>query len=254
MGNEVTLRTVRVPDQFATLFARAEEVVSQYFLRRREDPECGTIEIFGERYLLLRAAALSVEFFALVRDLYGPERRDEADDFSRNLLFDLAHAVGRSDARRFHDRMNLTDPIERLAAGPVHFSHTGWAFVDILPESAPTPDEDYLLIYDHPYSFEADAWVAAGQHADFPVCIMNSGYSSGWCEESFGLQLVASEVLCRARGDDACRFIMGPPSRLESLLQQYIQNQPHLARHIQDCQIPDFFARKRMRGRAPTSA
>ena len=32
---------------------------------------------------------------------------------------------------------------------------------------------------------------------------MNAGYSSGWCEESFGVTAVASEIMCRARGDDA---------------------------------------------------
>jgi len=239
-------KTVRVPDDLAPLFAKAEELVSSYFRQRRDDPERGTIEIFGERYLLLRAGSLSVEFFGLVRDLYGPERRAEADDFARNLLFDLAHAIGRSDARRFHTRMNLEDPVERLTAGPVHFAHAGWAFVDIFPESRPVPDESYYLVYDHPYSFEAGAWIAAGREADFPVCIMNSGYSSGWCQESFGVRLVASEVLCRARGDEACRFIMAHPDRIEGFVERYIEHQPGLEHLIRGYQIPDFFARKRM--------
>jgi signal transduction histidine kinase/CheY-like chemotaxis protein len=240
------LRTVSAPDELVPLFARAEELVSSYFEERRDDPERGTIEIFGERYLLIRAASLSVEFFSLVRDLYGEGRHAEADAFARNLLFDLAHAVGRSDARRFHERMKLEDPIERLTAGPVHFSHTGWAFVDIFPESNPVPNESYYLIYDHPYSFEAGAWLAAEQAADFPACIMNSGYSSGWCQESFGVRLVASEVLCRARGDDECRFIMAHPDRIEGFVERYIEHQPHLAGRIRGYQIPDFFARKRM--------
>jgi len=49
------------------------------------------------------------------------------------------------------------NPTEGLSAGPIHFSHTGWAFVDISAESKPTADENYYLIYDHPFSFEADA-------------------------------------------------------------------------------------------------
>ncbi|MCP4675788.1 MAG: response regulator [Deltaproteobacteria bacterium] len=243
---EEKVKTVRVPDEFVDLFARAEKIVSSYFGQRRDDPERGAIEISGERYLLVRAASMSVEFFSLVRDLYGLEKEDEADDFARNLLFDLAHAIGRSDARRFHERMNLENPIERLAAGPVHFSHTGWAFVEILPESRPAPDESYYLIYNHPSSFEADAWVADGREVDFPVCIMNSGYSSGWCQESYGVRLVSSELLCRARGDETCRFIMAHPERIEGFLERYIKDAPHLARRIHGYQIPDFFARKRM--------
>ena len=39
------------------LFAAAEEVVSRFFSERIDDPGHGTIEIRGERYVLLRAAA-----------------------------------------------------------------------------------------------------------------------------------------------------------------------------------------------------
>jgi signal transduction histidine kinase/CheY-like chemotaxis protein len=240
------LRTVRVPDGLAPVFARAEEAVAGYFRRRVDDPERGTIEIDGERYLLLRAASLSVEFFGLVRDLFGPGNREQADDFSRNLLFDLSHALGRSDARRFHERMELVDPVERLAAGPVHFSHTGWAFVDLLPESRPVPGADYFLVFDHPYSFEAEAWLGGGDSAGFPVCIMNSGYSSGWCQESFGQPLVSAEILCRARGDDVCRFVMAPPERIEELVDRAVRETPHLVGGARSCKIPDFFSRKRM--------
>jgi signal transduction histidine kinase len=238
------LKTVKVPPEMAPLFRTAEEVVSRYFAQRAERPEEGTIEINGQRYVLVRAAALSVEFFSLVADLYGPGREPEAEEFARNLLFDLAHAVGRSDARNFHRTMGLEDPIAKLSAGPVHFAHTGWAFVDIFPESRPSPDEDFYLIYDHPYSFESDAWRQAERSPEHPACIMNAGYSSGWCEESFGVTLVASEILCRATGDDCCRFIMAHPSRIDARVRDYVAARPQLAaRHYQ---IPDFFSRKRL--------
>jgi two-component system, cell cycle sensor histidine kinase and response regulator CckA len=239
------IRTVQVPDHLAAAFAKAEAAVSGYFGERRHDPAHGTIEVLNDRYVLVRAASLSVEFFSFVRDMYGPERAAEADLFARNLLFDLAHAIGRSDARTFHERMHLVDPHERLAAGPVHFAHTGWALVDILPGSRPRPDDDFYLIYDHPYSFEADAWLASGTHSDFPVCMMNAGYSSGWCEQSYGVRLVACEMLCRARGDEACRFIMGHPDRIEGYLELYGRDDPRLARPGA-YEIPDLFARKRM--------
>ena len=119
-------QTVRVPEGLAPLFVAAEEVVSRYFSMREDRPTEGSIEIFGERYILVRAASLSVEFFELVRDLYGSEREGEADEFARNILFDLAHSIGKSDALDFHAKMGLKDPIERLSAGPVHFAYTGW--------------------------------------------------------------------------------------------------------------------------------
>jgi signal transduction histidine kinase/ActR/RegA family two-component response regulator len=227
------------------VFSAAEDVVARYFAEWVHRPERGTIEIAGERYVLVRAASLSVEFVSLVRSLFGEGREAEADEFARNILFDLAHAIGKSDARNFHIKMKLDDPVARLSAGPVHFAYSGWALVDISPESRAEPSEDYALVYDHPESFESSAWLAAGRSTAFPACVMSSGYSSGWCEESFGITLVASEILCRARGDDACRFVMAPPSRIEEVVERYKTSRPQIAARIQGHQIPDFFARKR---------
>jgi two-component system, cell cycle sensor histidine kinase and response regulator CckA len=238
-------KTVVVPRELEPACARAEEVVSRFFAWR-VDPEQGLIELSGERYVLVRAASLSIQFFALVRELYGAGREQEADRFARNLLFDLAHAVGKADAQTFHAKMNLADPISRLSAGPVHFAHTGWASVVLHAESRATLDESqFRLIYDHPSSFESDAWARAGEQRDFPVCIMSAGYSSGWSEESFGMELVASEVLCRARGDAHCRFVMAPPSRIEEIIERYIDTLPGVRSPKSHYEIPNFFARKR---------
>jgi two-component system, cell cycle sensor histidine kinase and response regulator CckA len=239
------VKTVSVPAPMQGLFDAAEQVVARYFGALNRDPAHGTIEIQGERYVLVRAAALSVEFFDLVRTLYGPERAGEADEFARAILYDLAHAIGKADARRFHERMDLKDPIARLSAGPVHFAHAGWANVAISPESRPALDESFCLYYDHPYSFESDAWVRAGRASDFPVCIMNAGYSSGWCEESFGLDLVGAEILCRGKGDEACRFVMAPPVQIESQIASYLAAHPELGERAASFRIPDFFVRKR---------
>ena len=242
----MALRTVRVPPPMEPLFARAEEVVSNYFARRLDEPEQGTIEIFDQRYLLVRGASLSVEFFGVVRDMFGEGRASEADEFSRNILFDLAHAMGKADARNFHEKMGLDDPIARLSAGPVHFSHAGWAYVDISETSNPVSGPDYYLLYDHPFSFESDAWMRSGQHSESPVCIMNAGYSSGWCEESFGLRLIAAEIMCRAKGDECCRFIMTPPEQLEGRIVEYAAEASESGARIGDYTLPDLFARKRL--------
>src|SRR5690606_26670921 len=108
-----------------------------------------------------------------------------------------------------------------LSHGPVHFAYTGWALVDIKPSSTPVPSDDYCLVYDHPYSFEAASWLRAGRHSEGPVCIMNAGYSSGWCESSFGLELTAIEVSCKARGDATCSFVMAPPHRIAARVREH---------------------------------
>jgi PAS domain S-box-containing protein len=222
------LDTVAVPEQFEPIFQKAQDYVKRYFSEKKEDASKGKIEIFGQRYILVRAASMSVDFFDTLKGMFKDWGEEKASEMARNLLFDVAHAIGRMDARNFHQRMGLQDPIEKLSAGPIHFSHTGWAFVDIFAESKPTTDENYYLIYDHPFSFEADAWEKSGKKSNSCVCTMNAGYSSGWCEESFGIPLVASEIMCKARGDSACRFIMAHPSRIAQYLQAYLRSHPEI--------------------------
>lgn len=247
-GREVSgmLDTVNVPDEFEPVFQKAQEYVGKYFKEKTEDPSKGTIEMLGERYILVRAGSMSVDFFETVRNLYKDAGEEEAVSVARSLLFDISHAIGKMDARNFHKKMGLENPIEKLSAGPIHFSHSGWAFVDIFPQSKPSPDENYYLIYDHPFSFESDAWQKAGKKPDFPVCIMSAGYSSGWCEESFGIPLVASEILCRAKGDDCCRFIMAQPSKIEHYIQEYLKKEPEIGKRVATYKIPGFFERKQM--------
>lgn len=246
-GTDGRLTTVRVPALFEAPFLRAQDYVRRYFADRVENPDAATISIAGERYVLLRAASLSVEFIELVMKLYQDQGEVEARSVANNLLFDLAHALGRADAQAFQAKMGVTDPIERLSAGPIHFAFSGMAFVDISPESRPSPDEDYFLIYDHPFSFESHSWLAKNKRSEAPVCVMNAGYSSGWCEESFGLRLVAVEIECCASGGDHCRFIMAPPSRIEGHLARFPPRKtdssaaPHAAPVV-----PEFFQRKRL--------
>jgi signal transduction histidine kinase len=241
-----------VPAPVEPVFARAQQHVARYFRDKREDPEVGTISISGERYILLRAASMSVEFFDLVTSLYEDKGPQAARGVASNLLFDLAHAIGKADARAFQQRLGLKDPIEKLSAGPIHFSYSGWAFVDIFPESRPSADENYFLIYDHPFSFESDAWIKRGRGSELPVCVMNAGYSSGWCEESFGLPLVAVEIECLAAGGKHCRFIMAPPSRIEEHLARLAGDGAGRAsrrrpvRPSGPISIPEFFQRKRL--------
>lgn len=239
----VTGETVRVPEQFKPIFDVAQETVRKFFSLARTDPTHATIEVSGERYVLLRASSLSVDFLTTVKNLYSDYGEDEAFAIGRSFLFDISHVIGMEDAKNFQKKMGVTDPIAKLSAGPVHFAYSGWAFVEIDPESTPTPTEDFFLKYNHPFSFEADSWLKAGQRSKYPVCIMSSGYSSGWCEESFGMPLTAIELTCKAAGHDKCSFIMAPPHKIEE----------HLGRHVNDrmsshisLNIPSFFERKRV--------
>jgi len=234
--------TVSVPDEFVELFAQTQQHVARYFADKTFAPDRGTVEISGQRYMLVRAASMSVEFYDMVRSIYGEEA--EAASVAHSLLFDVAHAMGLADAHAFAERTGLRDQMTRLAAGPMLFANAGWASVDLSPESVASLDGEYLMVYDHPYSFESDSWLKAGRSSDEPVCVMNAGYSSGWCEYGLGRPLVAVEILCRARGDDACRFVMSPPGRLEGHVEAYAQRHPEVAARIAKVATPGFFSKR----------
>lgn len=237
--------TVRVPDGIKPLFDEAQKIVGEYFRNLKMDPTRGTIEINEQRYVLVRASALSNDFLNTIQHLYADRGEKEALSIGKNFLFDIAHVIGMNDAKNFHQKMNLIDPIAKLSAGPVHFAYSGWAFVDILPESNPSPDDNYYLIYHHPFSFEADSWMRSGKKSNTPVCVMNSGYSSGWCEESFGIPLTAVEVTCKAKGDEHCTFIMSPPHKIQEHVNRFTSDSKYVNKKI-TYDIPTFFERKKV--------
>ncbi|MHA1744252.1 MAG: V4R domain-containing protein [Candidatus Heimdallarchaeota archaeon] len=62
-----------------------------------------------------------------------------------------------------------------------------------------------------------------GTKSPIPVCIMNAGYSAGWCSDSFGIELEAKEITCRAKGDKECRFVIAHSSKLEKYVKENLQ-------------------------------
>ncbi len=189
---------------------------------------------------------MSKEFFDMMTQMYEDRGEKEARILSLNFLFDIAHSIGKADAKSFFSKMKVNDPIEKLSAGPIHFAYTGWASVKIHPLSTLIPDENFYLIYDHPNSFEAHSWLEKKEKTNFPVCAMNAGYSSGWCEESFGISLVSVEVECRAKGDRHCRFIMAPPWKIKDYINKYGKKAYIKYEQYKKVDIPEFFKRKRL--------
>lgn len=234
-----TNKTVFVPDHFRELFDEAEKNVSKYFEDKDFSPESGEIIINGERYVLMRAAALSFRFWDVFKELYSNYSEDDAAQIANNFLFDIAHVLGREDAKAFHSKLKLSDEVQKLSAGPVHFAYTGWANVEILSESTPEPNDNFYLKFHHNNSFEAQSWIKAKRKSKVPVCIMNSGYSSGWCEASFNIPLTAVEIACEAKGDKHCTFIMAPPNRI----QEYLEKEQS-GKSTTNYEVPVFFQRK----------
>jgi diguanylate cyclase (GGDEF)-like protein len=216
MGDDIGRLAAEVPEAMREMFGVAQKRVENYFSQTIQDKSSGIWRLAGNRHVLLRGDALAMEFFHSVRSIYGDSA--QATEIGSALLFDLAHAAGVADARKFHSAMNLADPIDRLAVGPIYFAFAGFARVCIHENSRPIPGDEYALFYRHENSFEAESWIANKEKSESPACIISAGYSSGWCSESFNTPLVAVEHECEAMGGAGCEFVMAPPHMIESLL------------------------------------
>jgi len=214
--NQQKPEIVRCPEPFEPLFVEAEKIMGGFFKHLNRNPKEGRIDIQGVRYILVRAESMAIELFEELRKTFGELGAGQ-------IAYKLGRACGMRDAKAFHARLNVEDPTMKLALGPTHFAHSGWAFVDIFPESAPTMDDDYFLCYDHPYAFEAESYLERKIVTSRPVCHMNAGYSSGWCQVSFGVELKAEELTCRAKGDDQCIFAMANPKRFDEKVRAFKQ-------------------------------
>lgn len=206
------------PDAMAPLFSRAEEIITPIFWDFKRQPEHGSIKVSDERYVLYRGDSMAIALKEQLTSVLGPG--------AGVVIYQIGKATGTADARYFFRKTGSEDPAMRLAMGPVAFAYGGYANVRILPESAPAPGEDFLLVYDHPNSYEAEAHIKAGSRPDSPVDYLNAGYSAGWCSEAFGLKLEAKEISCRAMGHENCRFVMAPMKRLRERVKEILEKYP----------------------------
>jgi hypothetical protein len=53
------------------------------------------ISIFGDRFLLARTKALSVDFYQQMQTDYPSSTTQETRDLIANILFDLGHSLGK---------------------------------------------------------------------------------------------------------------------------------------------------------------
>lgn len=214
MADQSEPTVVTVPASMASLFSEAESLFRGYFGALELRPENADIIVGGVRYVLLRSDSFSLELHEELRSEFG-------DELASKIRYRLAKSLGSRDAKHYLQRLDVADPMMRVALGPVHFAFVGWASVEMLPESQVQSDEDCLLLYRHGSSFEADAYLNSGRAVEETVCCMNAGYSAGWVQAAVGVEMDATEVTCRARGDQHCSFVMAHPGKLLESVQTW---------------------------------
>ncbi|MBN2225132.1 MAG: XylR N-terminal domain-containing protein [Deltaproteobacteria bacterium] len=209
-----SLKAVGVPPDLVPAFEAAEERIKGFFDTVKPYPEKGRIEIGGTRFMWAQARGMALAFRDTISEIYGEKGAEQ-------ILYKFGNSLGAQEARAFIERFKSKDPVERLAAGPVYFAYTGWAFVELLPSSRPSLDENCIFTFNHFESFEAEVFIADKKKADHPMCFINAGYSSGWTAESFGLPLESREVTCQAQGDEHCTFILTHRSKMLERLDKF---------------------------------
>ena len=98
---------VDAPDSMSSIFAEAADNARNYFERFYASPEKASLEINNNRYVLVRADALSYELLKSFQKLYADRGEQEANTIGRNFLFDLSHLIGKEDAASFCIRETL---------------------------------------------------------------------------------------------------------------------------------------------------
>jgi hypothetical protein len=123
--------------------------------------------------------------------------------------------MGRSDAKAFIDTYRPVNEIAKLASGLVHMAHAGLASVEVLADTIAKQDDTFFFHYTCPSTFETEVLRDHGRRSIRCACFYSAGYAAGWCTEALNMHLHVREMVCKARGDDRCEFIMAPRPKLD---------------------------------------
>lgn len=201
------VRTVEAPPELHGLIESIEAKYDEIFKTKLEFvPEESRIKLVGGEVMFIGLKAIAIDLKDELDSVLGEQGRNL-------LIYRLGQSFGRSEAERLLPQLDLTDLVARIAAGPIWAAYSGFVRVRLLPGSVLEANDDYFLFYEHPNNFEATLWKEDGRTSSEALCFFNAGYSSGWCSVASGVELDAEEILCEAKGDSACRFIMFPASR-----------------------------------------
>ena len=189
----------------------AKERVMGFFSSLSQKPEEGLIELAGEPHMLVGYRSLAAA------------HKDLAERFglaaAQLTFYRLGYEMGVCCCKAISEAYGVGDPMDKLLMGPLFFVKMGWLpYVDFLKAEL-KPGEDWFLLWETRSHF-AEKLLELYGRSDQVECFLLAGLGAGWCSEAFGLPLAAREVLCMAKGDRACRFLVAHRSKLFELSRQ----------------------------------
>lgn len=198
------------PEELLALFDEARGYVERRFENFERNPEEGWIRVDGERFVLVRCESLYLGLFDGMSARFG-------NDAAFEMIYVIARDIGNSDCQAMCGRMGeANNSISCVAGGPPFFAYNGWAAVELLPDTHISTDEDCMIHYVHPNTFESEVLAKrADIEVKAPACLFSAGYSAGWCSAALDREMHAREIRCVACGDPQCEFVMAPKDRLD---------------------------------------
>ncbi|KAL6069605.1 hypothetical protein QOT17_007457 [Balamuthia mandrillaris] len=223
-------RAIIVSQEKCQLFMEIEEEAERCFGQLCQLPKTGELSLFGQRFLLLNAKALSVGFITSIRQqiLLLPFRIGamEQPNVTYDLLYELGFLMGHSECQLFRKNCSYSQPHQKeklLAAGLVASAFKGNCLSELVHKAPhPTSETFHLEIKAHS-TFEASSWLhdTTEQRPDRCVCMMHSGHLGGWAAASYDMDLVCVEVECVSQGANQCSFLVSHSSMIEHKVGQY---------------------------------
>eukprot|EP01114_Cavostelium_apophysatum_P016077 TRINITY_DN4514_c0_g1_i1.p1 TRINITY_DN4514_c0_g1~~TRINITY_DN4514_c0_g1_i1.p1 ORF type:complete len:1126 (-),score=268.47 TRINITY_DN4514_c0_g1_i1:44-3421(-) len=254
-SKNVRYHSIKVPRVVSQAFYEVERILDREFSQCCKQEEKGTIEIFGERYLLIRGNSLAKDFTGrmkenmltdpLVPKISTPGAQYDfveakSAEFSGKVTFDIGYCIGKNDSEFFRNRMAGKSQMEIMAAGCIYLTYSGWASMEIRSNSSFDPNE-FFMHFKLSQSFEASSWLGNAAHhrkgsseaerfystpfVSYCVCKLIGGYMSGFATGVFGRTLVAVEATCKAKADGHCCFILASPDKIDELILDFIDTQ-----------------------------
>jgi hypothetical protein len=206
---------VTVPETIEEALAAARSYVERRFSNFVRHPDEGVIRVDDERFVLVRCESLYLGLFD------GLARR-MGDDAAFEFIYTMAHSIGSSDCEELTARRGAQSELERIACGPPFFAFNGWAAVEFFPDTEITSDDDCVLHYRHPNTFESEVLARrADIEVKAPACLFSAGYSAGWVSYALRKPMHARELQCVACGAESCEFVMAPEAQLDRQVKRF---------------------------------
>jgi predicted hydrocarbon binding protein len=166
------------------------------------DPHYGQLLFRGEDL-----GKMSAESFG---DLLNEMIEIGGPNMARVLMGQIGRTAGRNDARTIRETLPGRTDLDWLAFGPAIRTWEG--IVEGVAEAIEIDRMSgrFYIKGIWKNSFFAEQYVRLFGRSKNPVCWFLNGYATGYASEFFGARLVAHELSCKGKGDDACRFEIAP--------------------------------------------